>query len=752
MTSIIDILLRFKKSGNGAEEAAEETQKLGRSINDIQKELKGLNKQLSAAELGSDEFGKLVKQTNALEKELKQAKRAAKGLDDELDDIGKGASGAGQGLSVLDIAAGNLAAGGLLSLADGLGSVVGMTLDWGRASVNAGSVALESADLLNTILGPAYSDYLMRLEDVEDQTGRSADSLAQNSTLLLNFLGSQGFAVEQISSLGSEFAALALDLESATDQAGAIDAIISGISGESEPLKRFGVDAREAALQQVALREGIISVEGPLNQQERTLAIMAQIYEQQAVSIGNASDTADSYANQQRQINELFEDLNRDVGKTAVEVLQPAQKEFLNLARVVLPEVEGSISSVLLGFQELATAPETAERVENFFKGLSVVTGSYERQIRDVITANIQEANSVEDLQDYYKTLLSQRRELRKLEDGRIDIGADATLQIAEQLALTAGSLQEFEDAVNSLQSAGQGDFNLYRVIGFENGVADFEGFREEILLTQSTLEAASFDRALMQNTGGFVDFNALVMESAEAAGDFDRALKNSNNTLSGLDFSSVADVDFSNINSFYGAVDANTQTAIDDIQNLGSVFGDLSETINGLNTSSILGVAGQAETSAVGFFAEGLEGQTDVDINDQVSVLNELDYTQDQIATAIRTNLNAAVGEFGLAMLDAKVPFDEALDTVLELQEVINSSDNPLDLIDGDVLDLDGRLEALAEKTFMPTVEIQFVGTEQLDAIEAQLNRIAGVDISGAEFANGGAIGGPSSARERRR
>jgi hypothetical protein len=122
--------------------------------------------------------------------------------------------------------------------------------------------------------------------------------------------------------------ALAADLASFnnTPIEEAIIALRSGLSGEAEPLKRFGVAINDVRLKQEALNMGLYDGKGALDITAKTQAAYALILKDTNLAQGDFARTSDGFANQMRILQASLSDAATEVGL----VLLPYFKDFVN--------------------------------------------------------------------------------------------------------------------------------------------------------------------------------------------------------------------------------------------------------------------------------------------------------------------------------------------------------------------------------------------------------------------------------------
>jgi hypothetical protein len=105
----------------------------------------------------------------------------------------------------------------------------------------------------------------------------------------------------------------------------AIMALRSGLSGEAEPLKRFGVAINDVRLKQEAFNMGLYDGKGALDITAKTQAAYALILKDTNLAQGDFSRTSEGFANQMRILQASLSDAATEVGL----VLLPYFKEFV---------------------------------------------------------------------------------------------------------------------------------------------------------------------------------------------------------------------------------------------------------------------------------------------------------------------------------------------------------------------------------------------------------------------------------------
>lgn len=276
-------------------------------------------------------------------------------------DAGKGFKG-GFGGAVKGIGA--LIAGGLA--AAGVSNFL-------KDSVSQASDLSESLNAVAVTYGDASDGIVALGETAANRLGLAAtdfNSLAvQFAAFGGNIVGENGDVVGFLDDLTTRSADFASVMN--LDVAEAARVFQSGLAGETEPLKKFGIDLSAAAVDAYALANGIGESGKPLTEAQKQQARYGALMEQTAKTQGDFSNTSDSLANAQRILGANFDNMKAQVGG-------PLLNAFANLTTGLLPVVE-TMGPLLTGvIEELAPiiadlAGQIPALLESFLPMLPVI-------------------------------------------------------------------------------------------------------------------------------------------------------------------------------------------------------------------------------------------------------------------------------------------------------------------------------------------------------------------------------------------
>ncbi len=204
----------------------------------------------------------------------------------------------------------------------GKGLTIGITAPlalFGRKAVNTARDAEELQAAFDFSFGKMQASMNEFAVTTGDALGRSTQSL-QEQAFTFNQLFKTALDPQAASELSQQFTLLTNDLSSFFNVAedDALTKLRSGLVGEAEPLRAFGVFLSAAAVQAKALELGIGDANGQLTEQEKILARAAIIMEQTSDAQGDLIRTSESFANKQRELGAEIDELSVIIGQELI--------------------------------------------------------------------------------------------------------------------------------------------------------------------------------------------------------------------------------------------------------------------------------------------------------------------------------------------------------------------------------------------------------------------------------------------------
>lgn len=308
----------------------------------------------------------LAEATERVEREMRDAAQAADHAGDEFRQAGAqadsatgemaraGAGGAtgflgglkgGLGKVAGVVGAALIAADLVGTVSNVMGDVVRSAIGYVQESVSVASDLRESVNAVEVSYGAAAESVLKLGENSARAFGLSKNDLNAYATQFSAFVktiagdgGNIAGTFEQLVGRGTDFASV-MNLEVSE----ALGLFQSGLAGETEPLRKYGIDLSAATVEAYALANGIGDGTGALTEAEKVQARYGALLEQTSLTAGDFKNTQDELANATRTNSALWEDAQASLG----EALLPALTELAVLARdELIPVLEDVIAEV----------------------------------------------------------------------------------------------------------------------------------------------------------------------------------------------------------------------------------------------------------------------------------------------------------------------------------------------------------------------------------------------------------------------
>ncbi len=227
---------------------------------------------------------------------------------------------------------GNLVTGGIRRITGEIKSLAMEGLDYASSLV-------EVQNVIDTSFGPKGAAKVNAwARTASNAFGLSRLQAKQFSGVMGAMLKSSGLAGEKIVQMSTSLAGLAGDMASFYDLPieESFQKIQAGISGETEPLKRLGINMSVANLQAYALSQGITKKFAAMKQGEQTILRYQYLLSTAADAQGDFMRTAESSFAVQRR---LWQTNVMEVAGTAMSAILPLATEYLGKLNKIIPKV-----------------------------------------------------------------------------------------------------------------------------------------------------------------------------------------------------------------------------------------------------------------------------------------------------------------------------------------------------------------------------------------------------------------------------
>lgn len=194
----------------------------------------------------------------------------------------------------------------------------------GKKLVDAASDLNETMSKTRVVFGDASDAVLEWSQSSATALGMSRQQAAESAASFGNLFVSMKLGAKPAADMSMRLVQLASDLASFNniDPQQALDALRSGLVGETEPLRALGVNMNDATLRAEALKLGLIQTTSQaLDPAVKAQAAYALILEQTTTAQGDFKRTSDGLANSQRIFNAELSDAEAALGQTLLPAL-----------------------------------------------------------------------------------------------------------------------------------------------------------------------------------------------------------------------------------------------------------------------------------------------------------------------------------------------------------------------------------------------------------------------------------------------
>lgn len=211
-----------------------------------------------------------------------------------------------------------------------------------------------SSDLVEVqnVVDTTFKDMSYKVEELAktsiEQFGLSELSLKQFSSRFQAMGIAMGFPISQMSDMSIELTKLTADMSSFYNvaQEDVARSLQSIFTGETEPLRKYGLDLTQATLQEWALKQGLDADMRSMSQAGKTMLRYQYVLANTTAAQGDFAKTANTWANQIRILRQQFEQLASIIGSAFVNMLKPVVQS-LNKAMAKVIEFAQTVVNAL---------------------------------------------------------------------------------------------------------------------------------------------------------------------------------------------------------------------------------------------------------------------------------------------------------------------------------------------------------------------------------------------------------------------
>lgn len=284
----------------------------------------------------------------------KAGRAAAKGLDKATDD--KFARGFADLRTKAAGAASVIGRGFVKAAKVGAAALAAGAVAAGALSVKAVGLAgdaRETASAFDTVFGPAAAGVQKQLDDLTDRFGLYNPELQDAARQFGVFGKSAGVADADLSGFSTELVQAGLDLGSFynADPSEVFSALQSGLAGQTEPLRKFGIFISDSTLKAQAAAAGLT---GELTDQQKVMLRQQLIMANLGDAQGDLARTSEGYANQQRAATGRWRTFLQLIGGPMTTAATGAFRGLNSILAVAVAELQSRLPGMEAGAQRLS--------------------------------------------------------------------------------------------------------------------------------------------------------------------------------------------------------------------------------------------------------------------------------------------------------------------------------------------------------------------------------------------------------------
>lgn len=256
------------------------------------------------------------------------------------------------------------------------GLIIGGALVAGTGlAIKSASDLNEQINKTNVVFRTSGREIVEWSKGLTESFGLSQRAALESAGTFGNMLVPMGIARDRAGEMSMQMVELAGDMASFNNASpeDTLTALRSGLAGETEPLRRFGVDLRVAALQEFALSEGIKQSVTEMTGAQRAQLIYRKLLADTTDQQGDFTRTAGSLANQQRILRAELENLAAQIGTALLPIVQSLAQAILRL--VGFFQRHTTAAKVLMGV--LATYAATVLLLIPIVRTIRAVTAAW---------------------------------------------------------------------------------------------------------------------------------------------------------------------------------------------------------------------------------------------------------------------------------------------------------------------------------------------------------------------------------------
>ena len=293
---------------------------------------------------------------------------------------------------------------GKAAAAIGVAAAGTAVLSFAKSSIDAFSSLEESVNAVNVVFGDAAEEIHALGVESADTFGLSTRAVNQAAVSMGAFAdkidaADPAGAFENIIQRATDFGSV---MDITTEET--LEKFRAALSGEAEPLKRFGINVSEANVKLFALETGLIKTGETMDEAQKIQARYGFVMQETAKTAGDFANTSDGLAGSQKKLTAKWEEAQAELGKR----LEPVMTQLLQTATDLLPafgllvDVVGAlIDEVTPGVEQLAQMANLLSDLIGTSEAAADGTDTAAVSMGDIADAAVSAIDPLGDLRDF---------------------------------------------------------------------------------------------------------------------------------------------------------------------------------------------------------------------------------------------------------------------------------------------------------------------------------------------------------------
>jgi hypothetical protein len=429
------------------------------------------------------------------------------------------------------------AAGAALNALKGVAVVAGIGIAGGLAfATNEASNLNETVQKTEVVFGDMASYVKTAADHMAADFGTSRRTFLDAAASFGLIAKGAGFASDAAADTSVHLARLAIDAASfynvGLDEA--LEKIRSGLVGEAEPLRAFGVLLSETAVKAEAVRLGLAGAKKELTESQKVQARVSLITKGLSSASGDLVRTQSAVANRTREIRGRLQNLAADLGQYLLPAVQRLTADFSDALTGIERYLEGNKAALQAWGDRLAdVAGNAATAWKHWPEALEVVKEFAREKVTNILDVFRWLVSNIPAVMDRVAVALGEG--MYAALQGALEIATRGALKIGEVLALAASNPTQVAGYVAAgaadigalLPRATPRDFTklqLTESAGLQDALFQFGNRRAEDEQAKAAAEARARSDAELATAGQ--KFRELAALPAEARKKLDDATR----------------------------------------------------------------------------------------------------------------------------------------------------------------------------------------------------------------------------------